>query len=102
MAKHQALTLIVAIIIAGVVGVFGYQYGTKGKVATSTSEVLPNKPYQSVFLSNGQVYFGKVTARTPTFTTLRDVYYLQVQQPLQPVDSKQTSQPSNSTGQAGR
>ncbi len=37
--------------------------------------------YQAVFLTNGQVYFGKVTSSlTGQFVDLEDVYYLQVAQ----------------------
>ncbi len=44
----------------------------------------PTKPiafdtrlYQAVFLTNGQVYFGKLANTTDSFVTLTDVYYLQ-------------------------
>lgn len=40
--------------------------------------------YKAVFLSNGQVYFGKVSNLKSSFVTLSDVYYLQVQEVLQP------------------
>jgi len=35
--------------------------------------------YQAVFLTNGQVYFGKLEDPTSKYVTLTDVYYLQVQ-----------------------
>ena len=34
--------------------------------------------YQAVFLSNGQVYFGKIAHRGWRSLSVRDVYYLQV------------------------
>lgn len=34
--------------------------------------------YQSIFMTNGQVYFGKLTGSTEQFMTLKDVYYLQL------------------------
>ena len=37
--------------------------------------------YQAVFLSNGQVYFGKLSDVSATYATLKDIYYLQVTQP---------------------
>lgn len=37
--------------------------------------------YQSVFLTNGQVYFGKLTGANEQYMTLKDVYYLQLVQP---------------------
>lgn len=41
--------------------------------------------YQSVFLDNGQVYFGKLYAAKSQYATLKDVYYLQVTQAPQPI-----------------
>jgi hypothetical protein len=40
--------------------------------------------YQAVFLTNDQVYFGKLSRRDSQYPVLRDVYYLQVSQTLQP------------------
>ncbi len=39
--------------------------------------------YQAVFLSNGQVYFGRVTEVNRQTLVLEDIYYLQAFQPLQ-------------------
>jgi hypothetical protein len=39
--------------------------------------------YQAVFLSNGQVYFGKVTNLERDYAELSDVYYLMRKTPLQ-------------------
>lgn len=40
--------------------------------------------YQAVFLSNNQVYFGKLSNMSSQYPVLRDIYYLQITQPLQP------------------
>lgn len=37
--------------------------------------------YQAIFLTNGQVYFGKITKETNNYLVLREIYYLQVTQP---------------------
>ena len=37
--------------------------------------------YQAVFLTNGQVYFGKLHRSSPGYLRLTEIYYLQVQQP---------------------
>lgn len=42
-----------------------------------------SQKWQAVFLSNGQVYFGTISKKTRDEVTLRDIYYLQVTQPLQ-------------------
>lgn len=42
--------------------------------------------YKAVFLTNGQVYFGKMSNPNGQYVTLKDIYYLQVNQPLQSGD----------------
>ena len=42
-----------------------------------------NQNWQAVFLTNGQVYFGKVAKEGSQKVVLQDIYYLQVTQPLQ-------------------
>lgn len=40
--------------------------------------------YQAVFLDNGQVYFGKLSHLSNDWVQLTDIYYLQVDQQVQP------------------
>lgn len=54
------------------------------------SAINPNE-YQAVFLTNGQTYFGKLTAPGGDFYYLRKVYYLAQQKSLQ------TGKPSGET-----
>ena len=58
----------------------------------------PNpKSYQAVFLTNGQVYFGKLKSVGGDDMILRDIYYLQVVQPLQqkePAEAQQRKEPA--------
>lgn len=44
--------------------------------------------WQAVFLNNGQVYFGHLSGTDTNNFTLKDIYYLQAQQPLQPVEDQ--------------
>ena len=60
-------------------------------------EVLPagftpfaSGDYQAVFLTNGQVYFGHLYWQNHQYSVLRDVSYLQVTQPPQPLTAGQT------------
>jgi hypothetical protein len=55
--------------------------------------------YQAVFLTNGQVYFGKVSDINNGYVKLSDIYYLQVQQSVQPDDKSKTSATSNDQSQ---
>ncbi len=51
-------------------------------------QFFKNKPvtekYQAVFLTSGQVYFGKVDHKTGKYVVLSDIFYLRVNQALQP------------------
>jgi hypothetical protein len=40
--------------------------------------------FQAVFLNNGQVYFGKLSHGYGSYLDLKDIYYLQITQPIQP------------------
>lgn len=42
--------------------------------------------YQAVFLTNNQVYFGKLSRANSGYPVLRDIYYLRVTQTLQPIN----------------
>lgn len=71
-----------ALVIAALVYV-GYTTSWFGlKKSTSTSG-----DWQAVFLSNGQVYFGKLSSTGGQWATLKNIYYLQVQKAVQPADS---------------
>lgn len=54
-----------------------------GDTATNGTAVTEQKAsgYQAVFLTNGQVYFGKLSNMAGTYATMKDIYYLQVTQP---------------------
>lgn len=45
--------------------------------------------WQAAFLVNNQVYFGHLKGYNKGYAVLRDVYYLQVTQPLQPQNPNQ-------------
>ena len=45
------------------------------------TEQQTSSGYQAVFLTNGQVYFGKLSGMTASYATLEDIYYLQVTTP---------------------
>lgn len=46
---------------------------------------LESNSWQAVFLSNGQVYFGKLSREKSQYPVLREVYYLRVNQSPQPI-----------------
>jgi hypothetical protein len=48
------------------------------------SDYVDNDKYQAVFLTNGQVYFGKVKDVNSKYMNLKNIYYLNVNQQVQP------------------
>lgn len=58
-----------------------------GKDKTSTGSEASNVKtdrFQAVFLNGGQVYFGKISGLSPKSITLDNIYYLRVNQQVQP------------------
>ncbi len=53
-------------------------FSGSNKVAGTTEKA---SGYQAVFLTNGQVYFGKIANTSSDYVNLKDIYYLQVTQP---------------------
>lgn len=83
---HKGL---VAVIVVLVLVVLGGCFFYKAKMARNQHFAgdIKKDQYQGVFLSNGQVYFGKISGSTGKALKLTDIYYLQVQTP-QPLPSK--------------
>jgi len=71
--------VLLALVIAGLML---WQWKVDGK--TSGDSGVETGKYQALFMTNGQVYFGKLAKLGGDYSELTDVYYLQVQQPVQP------------------
>jgi hypothetical protein len=78
------LVVVVAVIAAGW---WGWQ-----KVFGGAETQVKSGQYQALFLTNGQVYFGKLSSVSDQYVKLTDIYYLQVQQSVQPTDKTSNSQ----------
>jgi hypothetical protein len=85
--KWKALVLVLVLILVGIAVAFGKHYMEKRAV---TSE------YQAVFLTNGQVYFGKVDF-SHGWVVLNDIFYLQKTEDLQSADSGDANTPTEGT-----
>lgn len=81
------------LIVAIAAGAF---YGTN-----MIKEKSGGKIRQAIFLTNGQVYFGEISKTNSKWIELKDIYYLQVQQPLQQKDPKEQQQPQISLVKLG-
>ena len=81
----ESITALGLIIIASILVVLAIA-GSAFSNGTSSSamSLVKSDQYQAVFLSNGQVYFGKITGSDSQTLILEDIFYLQVEQQLQP------------------
>lgn len=84
------LVLVIIYLLVLGLSVFAVYFWQNNKLETSQKEVnnlkasqridesttVDKDRYQAVFLSSGQVYFGKVTATNQQFISLSDIYYL--------------------------
>jgi len=81
-SKGKAFSMIIMILVIIILALFAW-LGFKLLTADSIAKVS-GRDWQAVFLSNGQVYFGKVKSVGFKTLTLSDIYYLQVvTKPLQ-------------------
>jgi hypothetical protein len=62
---------------------------------TKEGNYINDKKVQAVFLTNGQVYFGKVASVSDQYIDLRGIYYLNTQQQQQTDANKTAEAPTN-------
>ncbi len=97
-SKTPWIVLAVIVIVLVVVGVLFRDKLFNGSQSASTTKTN-SSAYQAVFLTNGQVYFGKLSNVDGNYATMTDIYYLQVvQPPLQ--GTPQSGQAAAATTQA--
>lgn len=85
--KKKSIMDIVGIVAASLVLVALLAWSTVtilGSSQSANADTNINKDeYQAVFLTNGQVYFGKLQNATGEYLRLTDIYYLQVDSEIQ-------------------
>jgi len=74
---------------------------TRLVASTSNGGAVKSKQFQALFLTNGQVYFGHLSDVNDGYVKLTDIYYLQVQQQVQPGQSSSSSNPNVSLAKLG-
>jgi hypothetical protein len=75
---YLGLLLSVTVLMVGVLlALFLFEGNREDKYVDTTK-------HQAVFLNNGQVYFGNITDLNKDFLTLSNIYYLRVNQQVQP------------------
>jgi len=86
MLSKLTAVLLVLVSLAGLAW-----FANKATNSLMADGAIKSKEYQAVFLTNGQVYFGKVSKVDSSYVKITDIYYLQVQQTVQPKDSTASS-----------
>lgn len=86
---------LIIVLLAVIIGLLLAHDSNKTSAAYDENTNINTKEYQALFLTNGQVYFGKLTDLDHQYVTISDIYYLQVQQSLQ--DSKTTADSTDSS-----
>lgn len=84
-----AVTIIVGALIIGLI--FG------GEANNKESDLINSDKYQAVFLDSqdGQVYFGKLSIYNNNLYLLTDIFYVRVEDPIQPEGADQAQQQAN-------
>jgi len=82
---------ILVLIVAAVIGVLWWT-GNLGNIFGENTLSKPDT-YQAVFLTNDQVYFGRLSNLDSQYPRLTDVFYLQVTQTLQPIGEVESNTP---------
>ena len=85
--------LLAAVVVAALVFING----------NSEKDLIKTDKYQAVFLdsADGQVYFGQLDVYNDDLYTLSDIFYVRVQQPIQPEGENQQAQPNISLAKLG-
>ncbi len=84
-SSFLGLVFVISTIVVGLLGYMGYLF-----MPSILNTFSPSPTYQAVFLSNGQVYFGKLDKVSTLIghnLILTHVYYLQAGETAKPLES---------------
>lgn len=94
-SSNKVWVVVLALIVIAIVIAVGVV------MSINKDSTVKKDQYQAVFLANGQVYFGKISGINNSYIKLTDIYYLQVQQAVQPAASDAADQPQVSLAKLG-
>lgn len=80
---ENSLKAMIIIIVCAVIVIVLAAGVSAVKIKRQMEKEVASPYYQAVFLTNGQVYFGKLSGVNDKFPVLTDVYYLQANRNLQ-------------------
>ena len=75
--KTKLIVIVIGLITALALMIAGAVFILRGSTASS----IDGGKYQAVFMTNGQVYFGKLQIMNDEYMKLNDIYYLQAKEP---------------------
>ncbi len=82
--KNIAIVSIAAVALVGILAIAAFSVVTKsGHTNVNANASIMKDDYQAVFLTNGQVYFGKLQNAQGDYLKLTNIYYLQVDSNVQ-------------------
>lgn len=93
--------IMIAVVAVLIIVIGGLGWWAVQRMQSGASSSINTNQYQALFLTNGQVYFGKLSNVDDKYVKLTDIYYLQVQQAVQPADKKAAEQPQVSLAKLG-
>jgi hypothetical protein len=76
--SRRWLVVLIVVVVLGLGGAGAW--AAIGHKPFDENKNINHNEYQALFLTNGQVYFGKLADLNHKFVTITDIYYLQVQQ----------------------
>ncbi len=88
------ILVIIIVIVVILIGLYLVSKYTDWNVlnVNKTSSTVKTTGWQAIFLSNGQVYFGRIASQDKDKLVLKEIYYLQVTQQIQPAPEGQEPQ----------
>lgn len=84
-ASNNGILNTVLVVLLIITAIIASAYLAMRLLSTSANGgAVKGSEYQALFLTNGQVYFGHLSGVNSSYVKLKDIYYLQVQQQVQP------------------
>jgi len=101
--KLGSLFVLFGVALLSTALIVGLVFGGKEDKVNKESALISTDKYQAVFLSSqdGQVYFGKLAVYNSDLYVLSDIYYVRVENPIQPEGASQAAQPNISLAKLG-
>jgi hypothetical protein len=101
--KISSIFMLFGVAIIAAVLIVALVFGGRGDNSNNEADLIQTDKYQAVFLSSqdGQVYFGKLGVYNQDTYVLQDIYYVRVENPVQPEGQNQQQQANISLAKLG-